>query len=326
MAYKNGNYATLEALQFEMRKDPHLTHLYEYDRPTAVSPMGKVIDLYKEFGSPRTTDWAPIDEEWLMGACLGMAMTGVRSIVRLPTMTSVRSYELAFNQLGKLRYMTGGQVAMPMVVWQMAQGRSAGLAGQHADSGQESLYGTIPGVKVVVPSNPYDAKGLMHAALRDPDPVIYFHYSAQIDSIRVDVPDEDYVVPIGEAAVRQEGKDITIVGYGPAAVEISKAAEGLKKANIDAELIDPRTIKPMPVDAIVTSARKTGKLLVVDHGWNSFGTSGELIAAVVTRVPGVRANRITFPDAPPPGEAGMIAWMTPDAPKIVDAAKKMLEA
>jgi pyruvate dehydrogenase E1 component beta subunit len=325
MAYKNGNYATLEALQFEMQKDPHLTHLYEYDRPTAVSPMGKVIDLYKEFGFPRTTDWAPIDEEWLMGACLGMAMTGVRSIVRLPTMTSVRSYELAFNQLGKLRYMTGGQLSIPMVIWQMGAGRGAGSAGQHADAGQESLYASIPGVKVVVPSNPYDAKGLMHAALRDPDPVVFFHYG-QIDSVRTDVPDGDYVVPIGEAAVRQEGTDITIVGFGPAYVEIGKAAEGLKKANINAELIDPRSLKPLPIDAIVNSAKKTGKLLVVDHGWNSYGTSGEIIASVVTRAPNVRANRITFPDAPPPGEAGMIAWMTPDAPKIVEAAKKMVEA
>jgi pyruvate/2-oxoglutarate/acetoin dehydrogenase E1 component len=323
MAIKNGMYATLEALQFEMRKDPHLTHLYEYGRPTAVSPAGKVIDIYKEFGEPRTTDWGPIDEEWFVGAGVGLAMTGVRTIVRLPSMTTVRAFELVFNQVGKLRHMTGGQLNMPLVIWQDGAGRSPGSAGQHADAGQESLYAAIPGVKVVVPANPYDAKGLMHAALRDADPVVFFHYSA-INSIPVDVPDNDYVVPIGEAAIRQEGKDITIVGYGPAAIEINKAADGLKQAGISAEIIDPRSIKPMPVEALVKSARKTGKLLVIDHGHETCGTAAEVIARVATAVPGVRVARSTFPDAPAPGAREMIAWMTPDAPKIIEAARKMM--
>jgi len=323
MPIKNGNFACLEALQFEMRKDPHLVHLYEYDRPTAVSSMGKVIDIYSEFGFPRTTDWAPIDEEWFVGAGIGLAMTGCRTIIRPPTMTTVRAFELVFNQVGKLRYMTGGQVNMPLVIWQMAQGRMPGLAAQHADSGQEVLYAAIPGLKVVVPANPYDAKGLMHAALRDPDPVVFFHYSG-IDSVRMDVPDNDYVVPIGEAAVRQEGKDITIVGYGPAAIEINNAMAGLKAANISAEIIDPRTIKPMPVDAIFSSVRKTGRLLVVDHGHQTCGTAAEIVAQVATNVPGVKMARLTFPDAPSPGAAEMINWMIPDAPKIVAAAKKMV--
>jgi len=323
MPIKNGNYATLEALQFEMRKDPHLTHLYEYDRPTAVSATGNVIDIYKEFGSPRTTDWAPIDEEWFVGAGVGLAMTGVRTIVRLPSMTTVRAFELVFNQVGKMRYMTGGQINVPLVIWQMAAGRVSGSAGQHADAGQEALYAGIPGIKVVVPANPYDAKGLLHAALRDSDPVIFFHYSA-INSIPVDVPDNDYVVPIGEAAIRQEGKDITLVGYGPAAIEINKAVAGLKQANISAEIIDPRTVKPMPIDAIVNSVRKTGKLLVIDHGHQTLGTAAEVIAGVAVTVPGAKFARLTFPDAPAPGAAEMIAWMTPDAPKIIEAARKML--
>jgi pyruvate dehydrogenase E1 component beta subunit len=323
MAIKNGNYATLEALQFEMRKDPHLTHLYEYDRPTAVSATGKVIDIYKEFGEPRTTDWAPIDEEWFIGAGLGLAMTGVRTIVRLPSMTTVRAFELVFNQVGKMRYMTGGQVNLPLVIWQMAAGRVPGMAGQHADAGQEALYASIPGIKVVVPANPYDAKGLLHAALRDPDPVIFFHYGA-INSVPVDVPDNDYVVPIGEAAVRQEGKDLTLVGYGPAAIEINKAVSGLQQANISAEIIDPRTVKPMPIDAIANSVKKTGRLLVVDHGHQTLGTAAEVIAGVAMNVPGAKVARLTFPDAPAPGAAEMIAWMTPDAPKIVEAARKMV--
>lgn len=323
MAPKPGNFAILEAVRAAMLRDPHITMLYEYQRPTAVSASGQVIDLFKEFGPVRIPDWGPIDEEWFVGGGAGLAMSGVRSIAHVPSMCTVRCFELVFNQVGKLRHMTGGQVNMPMVIWQDAAGRSAGMAGQHADAGQEALYAAIPGVKVVVPSNPYDAKGLMAAALRDPDPVVFFHYGA-INNIQVDVPDDDYVVAIGEAAIRQEGTDISIVATGPASIEMEKAAEGLKAANISAELIDLRTIKPLPVDTIVASVRKTGKLLAVDHGHETLGTAAEVIARVAMAVPGAKVQRITFPDAPPPGSREIISWMTPDAPKIVEAAKKVV--
>lgn len=323
MVNKPSNFAILEAVQHEMRNDPHLTMLYEYQRPVAAGPLGNVIDLYGEFGPIRVPDWGPIDEEWFVGGCAGIAMTGVRALAHVPSMCTARSFELVFNQVGKLRHMTGGQVNMPLVIWQDAAGRNAGLAGQHADAGQEALYAAIPGIKVVVPSTPYDAKGLMTAALRDGDPVMFFHYPG-IDANRTDVPDNDYVVPIGEAAIRQEGSDITIVGYGPAAVEITAAMPELKAAGISAEIIDPRSIKPMPMEAINASVRKTGKLLVVDHGHETLGTASEIIARAAIAVPGARFARSTFPDAPPPGAREMISWMTPDAPKIVEAAKKMV--
>lgn len=323
MAPKQGNYAVLEAIQHEMRNDPHMTMLYEYQRPVAVSPLGTVIDLHQEFGAPRIPDWGPIDEEWFVGGAAGIAMTGVRAIAHVPSMCTVRCFELVFNQVGKLRHMTGGQVNMPLVIWQDAAGRSPGMAGQHADAGQEALYASIPGIKVVVPSNPYDAKGLMTAALRENDPVIFFHYGA-INSVPVDVPDDDYVVAIGEAAVRQEGTDITIVGYGPAALEIQKAIPLLAEAGISAEVIDPRTLKPLPIEAISASVMKTGRLLVVDHGHETLGTASEIIARVAMTVPGAKLARSTFPDAPPPGAKEAISWMTPDAPKIVEAARKMV--
>jgi pyruvate/2-oxoglutarate/acetoin dehydrogenase E1 component len=320
MVNKPSNFAMLEALQHEMRNDPHLTMLYEYQRPVAVGPLGNVIDLHEEFGELRIPDWGPIDEEWHVGGAAGIAMTGVRAVAHVPSMCTTRCFELVFNQVGKLRHMTGGQVNMPLVIWQDAAGRNPGLAGQHSDAGQEALYASIPGIKVVVPSNPYDAKGLMTAALNDPDPVIIFHYPA-IDGNQTDVPDESYVVPIGEAAIRQEGTDLTLVGYGPAAVEINRALADIAAAGISAEVIDPRTIKPMPIQAIIDSVRKTGRLLVVDHGHETLGTASEIIARVAMAVPGARLARSTFPDAPPPGAREMISWMTPDAPKIVEAAK-----
>lgn len=325
MSKKNSNYAVLEAIQHEMRSDPHMTMLYEYQRPVAASPMGNIIDLYKEFGDLRIPDWGPIDEEWLLGGAAGIAMTGVRAISHLPFMCTVRCFELVFNQVGKLRHMTGGQVNMPLTIWMDAIGRVPGLAGQHADAGQEALYAAIPGIKVVIPSNPYDAKGLFTAALRDPDPVIFFHYG-QIDATKVDVPDESYVVNIGEAAIRQEGSDITITGFGGAAVEILKANADLKTAGISAEIIDPRTLKPLPIDPIIKSVRKTGKLLVIDHGHESHGTASEIISRVAMAVPGAKFGRSTFPDSPPPGAKGMITWMTPDASKIVIAAKQMMQS
>lgn len=323
MAIKPGGYAILEAIQQEMLRDPHLTLLYEYQRPTAVSPQGKVIDLFKEFGTVRVPDWGPIDEEWFVGACAGMAMTGVRAIAHTPSMTPLRCYELFFNQISKLRYMTGGQASMAMVLWQDMPGRVAGSAAQHADAGQEALYAAIPGLKVVIPGDPYEAKGMMTAAIRDPDPVVFFHYG-QINSIRVDVPDESYVVPIGQANIRQEGSDITIVGWTPAAVEIQKALPDLKAAGISVEFIDPRSLKPLPEEAIFKSVRKTGRLLAVDHGHQTLCGATEIIARVAMQVPGVKMSRLAFPDAPAPAAREMISWMTPDAPKIVAAAKKLM--
>lgn len=323
MVNKPSNFAILEAIQHEMQNDPHMTMLYEYQRPVGVGPMGNVIDLYAEFGDMRIPDWGPIDEEWFVGGAAGIAMTGVRAIAHLPSMCTLRSFELVFNQVGKLRHMTGGQVNMPLVIWQDAAGRNPGMAGQHADAGQEALYASIPGIKVVVPSNPHDAKGLMTAALNDNDPVIFFHYPG-IDGNQADVPDEQYMVAIGEAAIRQEGTDLTVVGYGPAAVEIQRAVPGFAEAGISAEIIDPRTIKPMPIADIIASVEKTGRLLVVDHGHETLGTAAEVIARVAIAVPGSRLARSTFPDAPPPGAREMITWMTPDAPKIVDAAKLLM--
>jgi pyruvate dehydrogenase E1 component beta subunit len=322
MPLKPGQFAILEGIQGEMRRNPNLT-LFWQDRPTAVSPMGRIIDLGKEFGDVRIPRYTAIDEEWYVGACAGMAMSGVPAIAHTPFMCPARFFDLVFNQIGKLRHMTGGQASMPLVIWQDSAGRKPGYAGQHADAGQESLFAAIPGLKVVVPSNPYDAKGLMIAALRDPDPVIFYSYMETYATM-VDVPDEAYEVKIGEARVVQEGADITILGYGGAMMEISKSLPELKSAGIAAEVIDPRSLKPLPMDAILASVSKTGRLLTVDHGHETLCGVTEIIARCALAGVGARFARLAFPDAPPPASKVMIEWMTPDAPRIVAAAKKML--
>jgi len=322
MAPKPGRFAVIEAIQQEMQRDQNLS-LWWWIRPTAVSPFGKVIDLHREFGQDRVPQYTPIDEEWFVGAAAGAAMSGVPCIANPGYMCMTRAFDLVFNQIGKLRHMTGGQASMPFVLWQDGAGRTPGMAGQHSDAGQEALFAGLPGVKVVVPSNPHDAKGLMIAAIRDPDPVIFYHYGA-INRVRIDVPDDAYAIKIGEANIVQEGTDITIVGIGPSMLDVNEAAKTLKADGVNAEIIDIRSIKPMPAAQIAASVRKTGKLLVVDHGHETMGTSAEIIARAAIDVPGAKFARIAFPDAPPPGNHEMIAWMTPDATRTVDAAKKMV--
>jgi pyruvate dehydrogenase E1 component beta subunit len=222
--------------------------------------------------------------------------------------------------------MTGGQAAFPMVLWADMAGRRALQGGQHADAGLESCYARAAGLKVVIPSNPYDAKGLMISAIRDVDPVVFCHYS--VPSSGPAVPDEPYTVPIGEAAVRSEGKDITIVGYAPQTVEIAKAVEDLEKDGIRAEFIDPRTLAPLEgvMETILQSVRKTGRLLTSDDGSYSFCNCAEIIARVAEAVPGVRIKRLAFPDAPAPGAPEMIDYMKVDAAKIAAAARKLVAA
>lgn len=176
------------------------------------------------------------------------------------------------------------------------------------------------------PSNAYDAAGLMTAALRQKDPVIFNDYREVASGEQPDVPDEAWEVPIGKGIVRQEGTDLTLVSWAPATVDVNKAMPDLAKENISVEYIDLRSIKPWDVELVSASAKKTGKLLVVEHGYWTNGFSANVIAEVVQKQPGVRAGRITFPDAAGPAAAEMINWMRPDAPKIIDAVKKLIAA
>ena len=321
---KSMNYAILEAIQGEMRRDEFLTLLYEYQGTAARWRTG-AIDLAAEFGPPRV-QFCPIDEEWIVGGALGMSLIGVRAIAHIPSMATFIPFELMFNHAGKLRHMTGGQATMPMVLWADMARRWARQGGQHADAGLESAYARLAGLKVVIPSNPYDAKGLMISAIRDVDPVVFCHYP--VPASGPEVPDEPYTVPIGEAAVRTEGEDITIVGYAPQTAEIAKAVEELRQDGISAEFIDPRTLAPLEgvMETIVKSVQKTGRLLTSDEGSYSFSNCAEIIARVAEAVPGVRVKRLAFPDAPAPGAPEMIDYMKVDAGKIAAAARKMVAA
>lgn len=327
MSKKPYRYSILEAVANEMRKSKEMCYFYEYESPIATLPTGEVLNLWKEFGDLRTSaqGW-PLDEAWYIGAATGLGAAGVRVVVELPSMTAVFAFEQIFNQIGNIRMMTGGQASMPVVIWQDGAARAGGSAQQHTQVGWEAMYASIPGLKIVAPSNAYDAAGLMTAAIRDPDPVLFCDYSEVASGEQPDVPDQPFEVPIGQAAVRQEGKDITLIAWSPATVDAQKALAELNKSGISVEYIDLRTIKPLDEDAIAASVKKTGKLLVVDHGYWTNGFSANVVAVAAQRVPGAKVARIAFPDAAGPASREMIGWLRPDAPKIIDAVTKMAKA
>jgi pyruvate dehydrogenase E1 component beta subunit len=302
-----------------------MVYFFEYGNTTAVGPSGEIIDLVREFGPLRTSGagWA-IDEAWIAGVAIGVAAAGSIAVARLPSMAAIYPIEYVYNQAGKLRSMTGGQASMPFVLWVDGASRRRGSAGQHTDVGQEALYAALPGVKVVVASNAYDAKGLLIAAIRDPDPVVYYDYGEVKAGEQPDVPDDAYEVPLGEAAVRQQGSDVTLVAWAPATVDVQRALPQIAKAGISVEYVDPRTLKPLDLRTLAASARKTRRLLVVEHAHYTGGYGSQVIAEVVQAVPGVKARKISFPDVPGPGSGVMMEWLRPDAPKIVDAAIQMM--
>jgi len=327
MANKSYNYAQLEGVAQEMRANADMVFFYEYQVPTAALPTGEVLDLAKEFGPLRTSGrgW-PIDEHWIAGAAIGAAAAGSKAVARLPTMAPIYAIEYVQNQAGKIRSMTGGQASMPFVLWQDGAGRTRGMAGQHTDVGMEALYAQLPGVKVVAPSDAYDAKGLLIAAIRDPDPVVYLDYSEVKAGAQPDVPDEAYEVPLGKAAIRQAGKDLTLIAWAPATVDVKKALPELAKAGISVEFIDPRSLKPLDVETLAASARKTRRVLVVEHGHYTASFGSHIISEIVQEVPGVKVKKLAFPDVPGPGSAEMMEWLRPDAPKIVDASIQLMRA
>jgi pyruvate/2-oxoglutarate/acetoin dehydrogenase E1 component len=321
-AMKSFYYAQLEGIQAEMRKDKNMFFFYEYQKPVAAASGKPIINLEQEFGRLRV-NYSGLDEMWYIGAVLGAGMTGQRAIGHIPTMTPLVPFELIAWHAGRLRHMTGGQATFPVMLIIQESNMGPGSGGQHSCYGEEKYYAGTPGIKVVVPSTPYDAKGLAISALRDPDPVVYID-TRGLPTIGPDAPDEDYTVPIGKASLISEGRDITIVGFGLIMDQMYKALKRLTAEGVSAEVIDLRTINPLDDEAVIKSVRKTGKLLCAESGYYTLGVMAEVVARTAEAVPGTKIKRIAFPDAPQPGSPEMMNWMKVDAEKIYNAAKKLL--
>ena len=213
--------------------------------------------------------------------------------------------------------------SMPATFILEMTGQTPGFGGQHSDYEIDTYYSHIPGLKTVVPSTPYDAKGMIVSAIRDPDPVVFL-YPAGLRDLSEDVPDEQYEVPLDKAAVRMEGSDLTIVGSGPSMPEVMKAAEALKQHGMNVEAIDLRSLKPIDTETLVNSVQKTKRLLTVDQSYYTLCPGAEVIARVAENVDGARFKRIAFPDAPPPASPEMFLWMRPNADHVIAAAQKLV--
>lgn len=322
MPRKTWMYAVLEAVQHEMREDKEMVWLFELTPPVASNPGKPVINLEKEFGRTRVNNTG-IDEMWMAAATLGSGLAGVKAATYIPYQGNCMCFQLIQNHAGKLRHMTGGKASMPIVFILEMTGQTPGFAGQHSDYEIDTYYAHIPGVKTVIPSTPYDAKGMMVSALRDPDPVVYL-YPAGLRDLAEDVPDEQYSTPLDKAAVRTTGSDITIVGSGASMPEVMKAAETLKAQGMGVEAIDLRSLKPMDTETLVKSVGKTKRLLTVDQSYYTLCPGAEVIARVAENVDGARYKRIAFPDAPPPASPEMFVWMRPNAEHVTAAAKKLV--
>jgi pyruvate dehydrogenase E1 component beta subunit len=315
-------YSVLEAVQYEMRQRKDMIWLFELTPPVASNPGKPVINLEKEFGRIRVNNTG-IDEMWMAGATLGAGLAGVTTVTYIPYQGNCMCFQMIQNHAGKLRHMTGGDAEMPVVFILEMTGQSPGFAGQHSDYEIDTYYAHIPGVKTVIPSTPTDAKGMMVSAIRDPNPVVYL-YPAGLRNMVEDVPDDQYETPLGKAAVRTTGGDITIVSSGAGMPEVLKAAAILQKSGMGVEAIDLRSLKPMDTETLVKSVQKTKRLLTFDQSYYTLCPGAEVIARVAENVDGARYKRIAFPDAPPPASPEMFLWMRPNADHVVAAAKKLV--
>jgi len=278
--------------------------------------------LLEEFGEARVRD-TPISENTIVGMGVGAAMTGTRPVVELMTINfSLLAMDQIVNHAAHIRYMFGGQVAVPMVV-RMPQGAGHQLGPTHSHS-FEALYLHVPGLLVAVPSTPADAKGLLKSAIRDDNPVIFIEHE-YLYGQRGDVPDdEDHLVPFGKAAVRREGDDVTIVGISRMALTATRAADVLdEQHHVSAEVIDPRTLRPLDLDTILASVRKTNRCVIVEEGWPHGGVGANLAALVQEQAfdwLDAPVGRVTGADVPMPYSKPLEQIAFPHEPQVVDAA------
>nr|WP_297127154.1 alpha-ketoacid dehydrogenase subunit beta [Thermococcus sp.] len=313
-----------EALDYEMSKDEKVIIMGE-DVGRYGGIFGATAGLYEKYGPERVRD-TPISEAGFIGAAIGAAATGLlRPVVELMFIDFLGvTFDQIFNQAAKMRYMFGGKAKIPMVL-RTTCGAGFAAAAQHSQS-LHALFIHVPGLKVIMPSTPYDAKGLLIASIEDDDPVVFIEHKG-LYGIKGPVPEEPYSIPLGEADIKKEGKDVTIVATAAMVHKALEAAKKLKEEGISVEVVDPRTLVPLDVDTIVNSIKKTGRLVVVDEGYPrcSFATDIAAIAASKAfeylKAP---VKLVTPPATPIPFSPALEKEWIPSAEKIEKAVKEIL--
>ena len=312
--------AVCEAMAEEMRLDPKVILIGE-----DVGPSGGIFKcsegLFEEFGPERVID-APISEAGYVGVSVGAAMTGLRPIAELMFGDfSLLTMDQLVNQAAKIRYMTGGQCKVPLTV-RLTMGAGRSSAAQHSQS-LHALFSHIPGLKVVIPSCPADAKGLLKSAIRDDNPVLVFEDKMMYNDSGP-VPEEEATVPLGRAEIRRSGSDVALVATSSMVAIALEAADTLAGEGVQAEVVDLRSLFPLDKDALVAAARKTGYVVVVDEGARRFGVTGELASTIQEHafdwLDGP-VTRVAAADVPVPFSPALEMPTIPDAALVVEAVR-----
>jgi len=309
-----------QALREEMQRDDRVLLMGE-DIGVFQGAFKVTAGLLEEFGEQRVRD-TPISENTIVGMGVGAAMTGLRPVVELMTINfSLLALDQIVNHAAHIHYMFGGQARVPLVV-RMPQGAGHQLGPTHSHC-LEAMYLQVPGLLVAVPSTAADAKGLLKAAIRDDNPVVFIEHE-YLYGQRGDVPDEDdHVTRFGEAAIRREGDDVTIVGISRMAVTAQRAADQLASEHeVEAEVIDPRTLRPLDLDTILASVRKTNRCVVVEEGWPHGGVGANLAALIQEQAfdhLDAPIGRVTGADLPIPYSKPLEDIAYPHEPQIVEA-------
>jgi pyruvate dehydrogenase E1 component beta subunit len=280
-------------------------------------------NLLDRFGEARVID-TPVSENGITGVAVGAAIAGMRPVVVHPRMDFMFfAFDPIINEAANWHYMNGGKAAAPVVFWGIINRRGE-QAAQHSQA-IHGIFAHVPGLKVVMPATAYDAKGLMIAAIQDSNPVVFVD-DRLLYSLEEPVPEEIYSVEIGKGYIRREGKDVTIVAVSLMVHEAMKAAEALASEVVDVEVIDLRTVKPLDRELILRSVRKTGRIVITDVGWKSFGVSAEIAALVVENAFGALKApvlRVALPDCPAPASRELEDAYYPKANDIVQAIRKL---
>ena len=314
--------ALIEAMSDEMRRDE------------AVFLMGEDIGLFggtfrateglmAEFGSRRVRD-TPIAEAGIVGLAVGAAMAGLRPVPELMTMNfAIVAMDQIINHAAKMRYMFGGQMNLPITI-RAPGGGGTQKAAQHSHS-IESWFVNSPGIRVVIPSTPYDAKGLLKTAIRSNDVVLFIEHE-MLYSTKGAVPEEEYLIPFGEAEIKRSGSDVTIISWSKMLLESLKAAEVLAEEGIEVEVIDPRTLDPFDWDTLRNSVLRTRRLVVAEEGWRKVGVGAEIAARIQEDLfydLDAPIQRVAAADVPTPYSKGLEHAALPSAEDVVDAVLKI---
>ena len=315
--------AICEAMSEEMRRDETVylmgEEVAEYNGAYKASK-----GMLDEFGDRRVID-TPISELGFAGIGVGSTMTGNRPIIEFMTFNfSLVGIDQIINNAAKIRQMSSGQFPCP-IVFRGPTGSAGQLAATHSQA-FDNWFANCPGLKVIVPSNPYDAKGLLKSAIRDDDPVIFME-SEQMYGDKGEVPEEEYTIPIGEAEVKKHGSDVTVVSFGKIIKEVFKASEKLKEENIDLEIIDLRTIRPLDIETIIKSVKKTNRLLIVEEAWPFGNVSTEISHQIQNKCfdyLDAPIEKLNTADTPAPYSPVLLAEWLPNQSDVIKSVKKVL--